>query len=182
VKIAAICIAVGKVSFVDVVVGVDRRLAADGGTRELDGAVGDHLVDVHVRLRAGAGLPDIERKLAVELALDHLVADAGDEIGHPARQQAELGIDPRRRLLDVAIGMRDGERHAIVADGEVDQRALRLGAPIMLARNLDDAHRIGLAPHARLAGADREVEDARRLLVLVLVGRHDRLLINRSYR
>ena len=53
---------------VDVVVGVDGRLAAALPRQQLVGAAGDHLVDVHVGLGARTGLPDHERKLTVELA------------------------------------------------------------------------------------------------------------------
>src|SRR6266508_2095394 len=60
---AAMCIAVGKVSF---------------AAGELDGPVRDHLVDVHVRLRAAARLPDVERELVVVLAVDDLVGGLHD--------------------------------------------------------------------------------------------------------
>ena len=38
--------------------GMDRPLHADLAAEQLAGAVGDHLVGVHVGLRAGPGLPD----------------------------------------------------------------------------------------------------------------------------
>ena len=44
--------------------------------RPLNAAVRNDFVDVHVRLRARAGLPHIERKFAVELAGDHLIANS----------------------------------------------------------------------------------------------------------
>ena len=44
---------------VDVVVGMDRILAAHLAARELDRPVGDHLVGVHVGLCSAAGLPDV---------------------------------------------------------------------------------------------------------------------------
>ncbi len=43
---------------VDVVVRVDGALRAELAAQDLDGAVGDHLVGVHVALSSGAGLPD----------------------------------------------------------------------------------------------------------------------------
>src|SRR5882762_1454002 len=48
---------------VDVIVGMDGLLAAECATRELDGAIGDHLVGIHVGLRAAAGLPDAQWKV-----------------------------------------------------------------------------------------------------------------------
>ena len=64
---------VRRLTHVDVVVGVYRRLAPQLAAEQLDGAVRDDLVDVHVRLRARAGLPDVERELGVELPRDDLV-------------------------------------------------------------------------------------------------------------
>ena len=56
-----------------------RRLAAERRARELAAAVGDHLVDVHVELRAAAGHPDVQREHVVVLAGEDLVADLDDQ-------------------------------------------------------------------------------------------------------
>ena len=45
---------VTALGLVHVVIGMDRRLAAQLSAQQLDGSVGDHLVGVHVGLRAGA--------------------------------------------------------------------------------------------------------------------------------
>src|SRR5260370_231256 len=66
---------------VDVIVGMDRALRAQLAAQQLVGAIGDHFVDVHVGLGAGAGLPDHEREMIVELALAHLAGDPGDGAG-----------------------------------------------------------------------------------------------------
>ena len=44
-------------------------------------AVGNDLVDVHVGLRAAAGLPDAQREMLVEPAGNHFVGRGDDEIG-----------------------------------------------------------------------------------------------------
>ena len=49
--------------------------------RDLIAAVGNDLVAVHVGLRAGAGLPDDEREIAVKLALKGLVRRLNDGVG-----------------------------------------------------------------------------------------------------
>lgn len=59
---------VGRGGHVDVVVGVDGLLGAHLAAQDLDGAVGDYLVGVHVGLGAGAGLPDDQREVVVEFA------------------------------------------------------------------------------------------------------------------
>ena len=64
---------VGRLRAVDVVVRVHRLLRAHLPPSELDRAVADDLVGVHVGLRPAAGLPDDEREMRVERAGDHLV-------------------------------------------------------------------------------------------------------------
>ena len=46
----------------------------------LDGAVRDDFVGVHVRLGAGAGLPDDEREVIVEFAVHHLLRRFDDRL------------------------------------------------------------------------------------------------------
>ena len=65
-----------------VIVGVDGSLAAQLSTQQLDGSVGDHLVGVHVGLRAGACLPDDEGKvIVVEFSRDDLISRLADGVG-----------------------------------------------------------------------------------------------------
>jgi hypothetical protein len=59
--------------------------AADHTAEQLDRLVRQHLVDVHVGLRARTGLPDIERKMLVEPACDGLVGTAHDRLRFPLR-------------------------------------------------------------------------------------------------
>ena len=71
---------VRRLRHVDVVVGMHRRLAAERRAGELAAAVGDHLVDVHVELRAAAGHPHVQREHVVMLAGQDLVADLHDQL------------------------------------------------------------------------------------------------------
>ena len=68
------------------VVRVDRRLGSELAADELDRAVGDDLVEVHVRLRAETGLVHVQREVLIQLAGDDLVADLLDERAHPLRE------------------------------------------------------------------------------------------------
>ena len=54
---------VGRLAHVHVIVGMHRLLGAQRAADQLDAPVGDHLVDVHVRLGARAGLPHVQREL-----------------------------------------------------------------------------------------------------------------------
>jgi hypothetical protein len=93
---------VRRLAAVDVVVGVDRLLAAHDAAGELDGAVADHLVDVHVGLRAAAGLPHAQREVVVELAVDDLVGGVDDALDLVPRQLTELAVGQRGGLLEDA--------------------------------------------------------------------------------
>ena len=135
---------VGRLAAVDVVVGMDRLLAARHAARELDGAVGDDLVGVHVRLGAGARLEDDERELLVPPSRDHLVGRARDEVGLVGRQLAERAVGERRRLLhDTESADHTAPPVEPAApDREVLQRALGLGAPETVGGDLDGAERV----------------------------------------
>lgn len=76
---------VGRGAAVDVVVGVDGLLGAHGAAEDLNGAVGDDLVCVHVGLGAGAGLPDDEGEVVEQLAV-------GDLFGGLLDGLANLGV------------------------------------------------------------------------------------------
>ncbi len=77
--------------------GCTGDLAAALAAEHLVGAVGDHLVEVHVGLGAGAGLPDHQREMIVELAVDHLLRGADDRSrGCACVEQAERKVHFRR--------------------------------------------------------------------------------------
>lgn len=76
---------VGGGTHVDVVVGVDGLLAAHLAAEDLNGAVGDDLVGVHVGLGAGAGLPDDQREVVDQF-------ERGDLLGGLLDGLAQLGV------------------------------------------------------------------------------------------
>ena len=107
---AAICMAVGKavvrrLAHIDVIVGMDRRLGAELAAELFVGAVGDHLVDVHVGLGAGAGLPDHQREMHRRACRRRSPAPpATIALARRRVERAELEIGLGRGALD------DGER------------------------------------------------------------------------
>ena len=117
----------------------------------LDGAVGDHLVGVHVGLRAGAGLPDDQREMVVELAVDDFLRRLDDRLAELRVEPAELHVGFGRGALDDAERAHDRQRLLFPADLEIAERALRLRAPVAVGRDLDRAERIGLGPGFLLA-------------------------------
>lgn len=76
---------VGRSGHVDVVVGVYGLLGAHGAAEDLNGAVRDDFVGVHVGLGAGARLPDDEGEVVDELERGNLVGGLLDGL-------AELGV------------------------------------------------------------------------------------------
>ena len=134
---------VRRLPAVDVVVGMDRRLAAHHAAGQLDGAVRDDLVHVHVALRPGARLPHHQREVVVQLARDDLVGRVHDQVLGGPVQLAERVVGERRRLLEDAERAHDVRGHALLADAEVVARALRLRAVVAVVRHLDGAHGVG---------------------------------------
>jgi len=88
---------VARLATVDVVIGMDGLLRAHHAAGDLDGTVRDHLVGIHVRLRAAAGLKHDERKMVVELSGDHLVGGLDDQLHRLRRQLAQFAVRQGRR-------------------------------------------------------------------------------------
>jgi hypothetical protein len=120
---------VGRLAAIYVVVRVHLARLAALAAQQLARAVGDHLVEVHVGLRAGAGLPDRQRKFVRMLAFDDFVGGLHNGLRFALVEHAEAQIDLGRRTLD------DGQRRdqlgrlLLRGDAEILQRALGLRAP-----------------------------------------------------
>ena len=113
---------VRRLAHVHVVVGV-------GGVA---GEVRDHLVGVHVRRGAGAGLEDIHRELVVVLARGHGLPGGRDPLGEIRIHQAQFGVRPCRGGLDPAEGTDDGRWNRLAGDREILDRLDGLVAPKLL--------------------------------------------------
>ena len=90
------------------------------------------------------------------LAVEHFVGGLFDQAGDVGGQVAVAVVDPCRGFLDQRQGVQYRQRHAFVADGEVDQRALRLSAPVGLIRDFNLAQAVGFdtAHHAHSCRSD----------------------------
>ena len=130
---------------VDVIIRVQQPPA-----RQLVAAVRDDLVCVHVRLRAGAGLPDDKRKVVCQLSGDNFIGRGADGAAFFCRHggRAQTGVRQSGRLFQDAECVDDLRRHGLAAlpDREVFKAALRLRAPIAVRRHADVAH--GVVLHA----------------------------------
>ncbi|MNQ75696.1 hypothetical protein D3C85_905000 [compost metagenome] len=120
---------VARLALVHLVVGVHQPRLPARAAEQLAGAVRQHLVEVHVGLGAGAGLPDHQRKLGVVLATQHLVGGGHDGLGLACGEQPLGVVDPGAGGLDAGEGVDELKRLALTRDVEVVQGALGLGAP-----------------------------------------------------
>ena len=137
---------VGALRRVDVVIGVHRPFAAAALAGQLVGAAGDHLVDVHVALRAAAGLPDPQGELRVMLAGENLIGDLFDQLADLGAEAAVALVDAGGGFFDQAQGVNHRQRHDLLTAGEIAQGALGLGAPVRLGRDLDRPEAVGFNP------------------------------------
>ena len=134
---------IGGLGHVYVVIGMDRRLAPHAAAGPFDGAVGDDLIGIHVRLGAGAGLPDAEGKMGVQGAGDDFISGRGDHGAKTGGHFPEVGIDQGAGFFENPEGADQGTGHHIAADGKILQGALRLGTPVGRGGDFDGAHGIG---------------------------------------
>ena len=136
---------VRRLALVDMVVGVDRLLAAALAGQDLVGAAGDHLIGVHVRLGARARLPDDQRELAVEIAARDFARGLLDRFGDLAGRARRCRAFTRAAAcLMKPERMDDLERHLLARpEREILDRALGLRAPISVGRDLDRSEAVG---------------------------------------
>jgi hypothetical protein len=104
---------------VDVVVGVH---APTGQGR-------DHLVGVHVRRGARAGLEHVDRELVVVLSGRDRIRRRGDPLGQALVEQPQRRVHPRGGTLDPAQPMHHRNRDRLARDREVVDRLASLPAP-----------------------------------------------------
>ncbi len=131
------------------VVGMHRLLRAERRARKLAAAIGDHLVHVHVELRAAAGHPDVQREHVVVLAGQDLVAGLEDQL-------VRRVVEPLAGMVRIGAGLLQGRvggdhlaRHQVLADAEMLQRPLRLRAPELVGGNADLTEAVCLLANIR---------------------------------
>ena len=134
---------IGGLAHIDVVIGVDGFLRTLLSPGHFDGPVRDHFIDVHVGLGARTGLPNTQWEFIHQNAVGHFSGRTLDEFSLRAIQFAERVVHPSAGQLQNPEGTNEGRRHSVVADFEVVQTALRLGAPVLIAGDFDLPHGVG---------------------------------------
>ncbi len=115
---------------------------------QFQGAVGDHLVRIHVHGGAGSALHHVHRELVVELAVHDFPAGGHDRFADFLRKDAELGvggcgghlhIGHRDDVLGIVAHPRGG--NLIVVEGP-----LGLDAVVSVGGNLKFSQEVGFDP------------------------------------
>jgi hypothetical protein len=132
---------------------MDRLLRSQRRAGDLAAAVGDHLVDVHVELRAGAGHPDVQGEHVVVLARQDLVADLDDQPMHLVVEPLAGMVGVGRRLLEDGVAGDHLARDKILADAEMLERTLGLRTPQLVGRHAHFTEAVGLLAYVCHGGA-----------------------------
>src|SRR3954463_12106050 len=120
--------------------------------KDLGSAIGEHLVDVHVALRARAGLPHDEWEFVVVFSSEHLVGGLDNRLRFPVLEKTQLGVDQCGAFLDQRQGIDHWQRHALAGDAEEAPAALGLRAPKAFSRYLDRSEAVLLGALAAHSG------------------------------
>ena len=138
---------VRRLRHVDVIVGVNRRVAAKRRASDLAAAVGDHLVDVHVELGAAAGHPDVQRKHVAMLAGEDFVAGLNDQLVALIVEPLAVVVGDGGGLLQGRVGRDHLAGNQVLPDAEMFKRTLGLRAPQLVGGYFDAAEAISLFSH-----------------------------------
>ena len=139
---------VGALAQVHVVIGVAERILAPPVAQQLQGAVGNDFVGVHVRGCARPSLHHVRGEVAVPVAVDDLLAGAIDGPGNGGFQQAQPGVGPGGALLHHGQGADHGGKVAggRPCDGEVVDGPQGLDAEEGVLGHVQGTDQVGFSP------------------------------------
>ena len=137
---------VGALAAVDVVIGMHGLPGAASLAGEFAGPIGNHLIDVHVRLGAAAALPARQRKFPIQLSRFHLAGRLADPLAALLIEHAELMVGLGGHALEASDRMDQLQRNWVVADLEAMPGPLGLCPPVTLRRDTHIAKAVVLEP------------------------------------
>jgi hypothetical protein len=127
-----------------VIVGMNRTLARERRAGELAATVGNHLVNVHVKLRPTARHPYMQWEHVVMLAGQDLVTGINDQLVPMFIQALAEIVGVGGCFLQNRVRRNHLARNEVFADAEVLKGALGLSAPKPIGWDFDFAERIFL--------------------------------------
>src|SRR6266567_7070751 len=125
------------------IVGVYFARAA-GATQQLAGAVGYHLVRIHIGRGSGTRLKNIQDKVAIKLTVDYFLGGLYNRFGNLCINGAKAFIYLSRSLLDLSKRSNKLSWEAQIADWKIEYGTVGACAPIRMCRNLHLTHRVTL--------------------------------------
>src|SRR5262245_24396701 len=123
-------------------------LTSERRTCELATTVRDHFVDVHIELGAAARHPHVQREHVMMLAGEDFVAHLNDQLVTLIVKPLAGMIGDGSGFLQGGVGGDHLAGNEIPANAEMLQRPLRLGAPQLVAWNLNHAEAVSLSSQA----------------------------------
>ena len=118
------------------IVGMYRLFRANHPTHHFNRAVGNHLIGVHVGLRARASLPHHQRKVIIKQTARDFACRLLDGFAFVIRQLTKGRIGHRTALFDYPKCADDSDGLLFPTDRKVDQRSLSLCTPIFVRGNV----------------------------------------------
>ena len=136
---AAMYIAEGNESFddwdmFDVIVGMHRLLASQGRAGNLGRTIRDHLVHVHVELRAATGHPYMYGEHVAVLVGNDFIAHLNNQSALLLGEPFCVEIHDGSGLFQHGVGTNHLSRDQRHSDIEVLERALGLSTPKLVSR------------------------------------------------
>ena len=111
---------VGRLAAVAVIIGMHRRFRAQLAAQDFNGAVGNHLIGIHIGLGARTGLPHGQGEVIIELSFGHLFGRADDRTADFGLHVIERQIGPRSGKLDNPQSTHDWCGHGFFPDWKID--------------------------------------------------------------
>ncbi len=96
-----------------------RLLRSHLAARNLDRAIGNDLVHIHVGLCAAPGLPDTQRELVIQLAGDNFIRGLRNQLRQVGRKFSQILIYQCARLLQDSKRSNQLRRHYIASNIKV---------------------------------------------------------------
>src|SRR3989454_5406595 len=135
------------------VVRMDGALLPERMAQDLVRTIRDHLVRIHVRRGPAAGLEDVQREMAVQFAVHHLLARLDDRLADFVVEQSEFHVRLGARHLDQAESIDEPPAEADSADWEVFDRSLSLNPPVRVLWDFDLPQEVFLDAELRHSNA-----------------------------
>ena len=123
-----------------------RLLAAECCPGELATAVRDHLVHIHVELRAAAGHPHEEWEVLLMLPVQQFIAGPDDQFSLAVLEAPGAFVGDGGSFLDQGIGPDHLLRHPVLSNAEEAQRPLGLSPPQPFTGNLNRSQTVAFFP------------------------------------